>query len=254
VVTTIFLAGLLSSQLVFLEMNFARQIRDTALIQKQVLNEYDTKYVHPRLNHPVRDVGTQFVTPNHGIEPNVKNEVVTYTPTTILRRGFQTNPNLNYVSLLPQSTPLTANGPFETPVAAFSRRESTPLGTANAIIRQPQFRQSTSSHFASSSTSTGDGGSLGVYTHANSPLKKATSMYDMRGARLEPPKNSFQSAQREIMEEREKQRERSMSPVKKVQDAAKEKVGRRTSVPPGFGTQHQSSGNERPQRKSKGHY
>lgn len=254
VITTIFLAGLLSAQLFFLEINFSQQIKDTALIQKQVLNEYDTKFVHPRLNHPVRDVGTQYATPEPATQREDMNEVITYTPTTILRRGFQTNPNPNYTTLLPQSTPLAVNGQYETPAAAYNRREFSPLRTANAAIRQPQFRQSTSSHLASSSTSTGDGGNLGVYTHANSPLKKATSMYDMKGSRLDPPRNSFQSAQREITEERERQKERSMSPVKKLQDAEKENVRRRTSVPLGFGGKHQSSGIDSQPKKSRSYY
>jgi hypothetical protein len=247
VVTTIFLAALLSAQLLFLQMNFSQQIKDTGVIQKQVMNEYDTKFVHPRLNHPVRDVGTQFIAADQDRE--TEEEVVTYTPTTILRRGFQTNPNPNYSTYLPQSTPLTANNAFETPAASYLRRESTPLRTSNTTIRQPQFRQSVARH--STSTSTGDGGSLGVYSHANSPLKKATSMYDMQ-VRRDAPRNSFQSAAREIAEERERQKERSMSPVKRLQESESDHARKRTSLPPGFGVQQQGSGNDH--RRSRGYY
>ena len=247
VVTTIILATLLSAQLLFLQSNYAQQTKDMAIIHKEVLNEYDTKYVHPRLNPPVRDVGTQYVASGQGIDSEDENEVVTYTPTTILRRGFRTNPNPNYAKLLPQGTVSSPNPVFETP-AGYTRRDSTPLRTSDAIIRQPQFRQSTSGKPIN--VSTGDGGSLGVYSHANSPLKKATSMYNIQGGRRDAPRNSFQSAQREIMEERE----RSMSPVKRLQETEKKNVRRRTSVPPGFGLQHQGTGNEVLTRKSKSYF
>lgn len=247
VVTTIVLAALLSAQLLFLQSNYAQRTKDMAIIHKEVLNEYDTKYVHPRLNPPVRDVGTQYIAPGDGIDTEGENEVVTYTPTTILRRGFRTNPNPNYAKLLPQSTVFSPNPAFETP-ANYIRRDSTPLRTSEGGIRQPQFRQSTSNKPVN--VGVGDGGSLGVYSHANSPLKKATSMYDIQGERKDMPRNSFQSAQREIMEERE----RSMSPMKRLQETEKENVRRRTSVPPGFGLQHQGIGNDNLQRKSKGYF
>jgi hypothetical protein len=246
VVTTIILAALLSAQLLFLQSNYAQQTKDMAIIHKEVLNEYDTKYVHPRLNPLVRDVGTQYVASGQGIDSEEENKVVTYTPTTILRRGFRTNPNPNYAKLLPQGTVSSPNRVFETPIG-YSRRDSTPLRTSDAVIQQPQFRQSTSGKPLN--TGTGDGGSLGVYSHANSPLKKATSMYDIQGGRRDAPRNSFQSAQREIMEERE----RSMSPMKRLQETEKENVRRRTSVPPGFGLQPQGTGKEILTRKSKGY-
>ncbi len=58
-----------------------------------------------------------------------------------------------------------------------------------------------------------DGGSLGVYSHANSPLKKATSMYDIQ--QRDPPRNSLNMATQEIREDRE----RSRSPVKRQSEA-----------------------------------
>jgi hypothetical protein len=84
-------------------------------------------------------------------------------------------------------------------------------------LRQPQFRQSLSGA-VSSGISTGDGGSLGIYSHVNSPLKKATSMYDIQGSgRRETPRNSFDMARQEIQDERE----RSKSPVKRQSDGAR---------------------------------
>ena len=93
----------------------------------------------------------------------------------------------------------------------------------------------------SSGTSTGDGGSLGVFSHANSPLKKATSMYDIQSGGN--PRNSFDMARNEIAE----QRERSKSPVKRQSDLSHQMFGRlhsaeesrRTSAPaPAEGVKH----------------
>merc|ERR1712225_153530 len=142
----------------------------------------------------------------------------TCTPTVLLRRGFRTNPNPNYAKhvdpdnatqISRQSSPAPAFTP-----SAYTSRETTPFSgiTPRPAIRQPQFRKSMGGAI-SSSTSTGDGGSLGVYNHVNSPLKKATSMYDIQAR--DPPRNSFDMASREIQE----QRERSKSPAKRQSDA-----------------------------------
>lgn len=244
VLTTIILQLLLSTQLLLLQTNFSQQTKDTAIIHKEVLNEYDIKFVHPLLNHPVRDVATQYS--EHHTSTEEENEVETYTPMTILRREFKTNPNPNYVKhidpenmhSIPQRAALNPNPAFQTP-APYKRRESTPIRTTH----QPQFRQSTSGF--STTTTSGDGGSLGVFSHANSPLKKATSMYDMQGVRKEIPRNSLQAARNEIIDERE----RSKSPTKRLQETEKENVRRRTSVPSGFrGIQ------DNEYRKSRGHF
>ncbi|RFU29735.1 hypothetical protein B7463_g6612, partial [Scytalidium lignicola] len=209
VFTTLVLQVLLSLQLIMLQSNFSQQSKDASIIHKEVLSEYDTKYVHPRLNPLVRDVATQF--------SSGKDEVDTYAPTTIIKRGFVTNPNPNYSKFVdPDNTGAvpqrvsTPPGPFRTP-ATFQTRETTPL-RHQPLITQPQFRQSSS---VSTSTSTGDGGSLGVYSHANSPLKKASSMYDITGPQG-TPRNSYELARREIKEERER---RSLSPQKRHSSA-----------------------------------
>lgn len=56
----------------------------------------------------------------------------------------------------------------------------------------------------------GDGGSLGVYSHAHSPLKKASSMYDIARTREGAPRNGAQAAAREVAEERERVRRRGV--------------------------------------------
>ncbi|KAH6716785.1 hypothetical protein BKA61DRAFT_477739 [Leptodontidium sp. MPI-SDFR-AT-0119] len=218
VFTTLLLQILLSSQLYLLSTFFSQQEKDTAIIHKEVMSEYNIKYVHPRLNPLTRDVGTQYSDAGTGTDYEGNGDVDTYTPTVLLRRGFRTNPNPNYAKhvdpenstgISRQSSPAPAFTP-----SAYTSREPTPFSgiTPRPAIRQPQFRKSMGGA-VSSSTSTGDGGSLGIYSHVNSPLKKATSMYDIQAR--EPPRNSFDMASHEIQE----QRERSKSPAKRQSDA-----------------------------------
>ena len=91
----VFLSALLTAQLAFLESFFSQQSKDNGVIQKQVLNEYDNKYVHPTIYRSVRSVGTQCTTTD---TPTSGREVLTFTPTTYVNRGFETHPNPNYSS------------------------------------------------------------------------------------------------------------------------------------------------------------
>jgi len=178
VITTMILAGLLSAQLLLLQTNFSQQSKDASVIHKEVMNEYDTKYVHPRTQPLMRDVGTQFsanVAPTHGspLSKDESDSVDVYPPTFIIKRGFHTKPNPNYAKHvdpegssyrpIPSSgitTGVTSN--IETPIHL--RDASSPIRPQTAL-RQPQFR----------TNGTGDGGSLGVFSHANSPLRKSAS-------------------------------------------------------------------------------
>lgn len=241
VATTILLELLLTAQLLLLQENFSQQSKDSAIIQKEVLNEYDIKFVHPRMNVlPSRDVGTQFSSSVPRRDVEIDNDVETFTPTTILRREFKTNPNPNYAkyvspdnpSLVPKREAASPLAAFQTPGTTYHRGESTPLRTAVHTIKQPNFRQSIGgavSSGTSMNSSSRDGGSLGIYSHKNSPLKKATSMYDMDSVRHSTPVNSLSAAAREIAEGRDRDR-RSISPNKERHEAA----SRRTSVPPRF--------------------
>ncbi|KAL2061654.1 hypothetical protein VTL71DRAFT_7031 [Oculimacula yallundae] len=220
VFTTLLLQALLSSQLYLLSNFFAQQEKDSAIIHKEVMSEYDIKYVHPRLNPLTRDVGTQYTDAGSGTEYEGDGEVDTYTPTVLLKRGFRTNPNPNYAKHVDpeNSTGITRQSspaPSFTP-SNYTSREPTPFtgATPRPAIRQPQFRKSMGGA-VTSSASTGDGGSLGVFSHVNSPLKKATSMYDIQ--QREIPRNSYEMASREIQE----QRERSKSPAKRQSEAPK---------------------------------
>lgn len=167
IVTTLFLTALLSVQMSFLSSSFTQQAKDSALVHKEVLREYDNKYVHPRTQPLMRDVGTQFS------EEDEANRVDTFTPTFVIQRGFKTSPNPNYVSHVDPEGVTPRRQPFTTPTASSYKtpghlRDASPVVRPSATsIRQPQFRPAP--------TSTGDGGSLGIYSHANSPLRKATS-------------------------------------------------------------------------------
>jgi hypothetical protein len=182
VLTTIIFASLLTAQLLFLQRNFSQQSKDTALIHKEVLHEYDTKYVHPRLNPQVRDVATQFSANEYA--QGGKGDVQLYTPTTIIKREFQTRPNPNYVKHVdPESTLFRTRPPSSQistaasatttssygPTTPFLPRHTTTTTQTPSTIHQPQFRPPPPN---TTTATTGDGGSLGVYTHANSPYKK----------------------------------------------------------------------------------
>ncbi|KAI9775871.1 MAG: hypothetical protein M1839_000745 [Geoglossum umbratile] len=181
VLTTVIFTSLLTVQLLYLHRSYSQQSKDTALIHKEVLHEYDTKYVHPRLNPQVRDVATQFSA------EDCRVDVQTYTPTTIIKREFHTNPNPIYARHIdPSATPKPR--PY--------------VPSAATPFRQPQFRPS--------HQSTGDGGSLGIFSHANSPLKKPASSGFLT--------SSDESARRS--------RERSGSPLKR--SSVGEGLNRRT--------------------------
>ncbi|KAJ5081767.1 Protein of unknown function DUF2418 [Penicillium alfredii] len=189
IVTTIVLTTLLSVQLSFMSSLYTQQAKDSMLVHKEVLKEYDTKYVHPRTQPLMRDVGTQFsdasITP--AATETKDNKVDVYTPTFIINRGFKTSPNPNYASHVdpegisprrPTSTSTTSSSSIFQAQPSLNTpnlsRDASPLvRTGSTTMRQPQFRPN--------SSRTGDGGSLGVYSHANSPLRKsATTAFDRR--------------------------------------------------------------------------
>lgn len=212
VVTTIALIAVLSVQLSVLQGNYSQQSKDSSLIHKEVMNEYDTKYVHP-LAHPlVRDVGTQISSSSHpsgghSVEDYNGESVDTYMPVIVVNRGYRIKPNPNYVDHVDSqgahrraTTPLrnlsnVGVSSFQTP--AHLRDRSSPIQPRTAV-RQPQLRPSIVS-------GTGDGGSLGIYSHAHSPLKKSASTHFSGWLG---------------------KRERSLSPVKRESSPLK-----RTSVP-----------------------
>lgn len=193
VATTVALACLLSAQLFMLQSSFSQQSKDTSLIHKEVLNEYDIKYVHPQTQPVMRDVGVQAG--GHDKQFKDSNEVDLFRPMTIVKRGFRTNPNPNYVKHVDPDGQMVRETPTRIPswnmaqattpvfhAPAPVRDISSPLQQRSAM-RQPQIRSNVG-------PGTGDGGSLGIYSHAHSPLKKAASQNFLANQRLSHLQNN----------------------------------------------------------------
>jgi hypothetical protein len=227
---------ILSVQLLFMQSKFSQQNKDTAIIQKEVMHEYDTKFVHPRLYPSVRDACTQLSQDDNGTNQEF---AAIGTPTTLLRRGFKTNPNPNYSKHFdPEGTPAPARtsglqppvtpgyftplAPRQSdvfpssvkPRAAASLRHSTP-GYSTGVTQTPQRGLATSTSIGNiqaqaAAQQQAPSGYLGAFTHPNSPLKKAPSLGELQHR---TPRNNREMAQLEQYQEY-KERERSLSPVK----------------------------------------
>jgi len=161
-------------QLTFLQTSYSTQTKDTAFISKEVLHEYDTKYVRPRTQPVYRDVGTQFSEQASytSARDEQYNKVEVYTPMVVINRGFHTNSNPNYTKYTDPEGATSTSGQLRHRLTTPDTR--TPMHNAQAApatkpltaMRQPNFRPPSSG---------GDGGSLGVYSHAASPLRKSAS-------------------------------------------------------------------------------
>lgn len=101
--TVILTQILLSVQIICLKSWFVQQAHDLRIISKEVMHEYDQKYVHPRLNVIKRDVAIQCSTGT-----STDFDVQIYTP-TFNRAGFKTFANPNYAELTMQ-TPVMQTG------------------------------------------------------------------------------------------------------------------------------------------------
>lgn len=217
VVITLSIAALLAVQLSYICSSFAQQIKDSAVIHKEVLNEYDIKFVHPALQRPYRDVGIQTITTkkNNYRDSSVGTggselhcEVDTYTPTTIIKRGFRTNPNEAYASQYdpdnlvsqphfrpsrsntqtpsrqpaPRARYTTTSTSTAQPAHDFSSPARPTHSTSQSHTPSVALRDSARPSFRPSNIGAGgDGGSLGVYSHAASPLRKSSNKNFMRG-------------------------------------------------------------------------
>ena len=173
VAKTVILNIVLTMQLLLLQTSFSQQAKDSTLIHKEVQNEYDTKYVHPATHHPVRDVATQCVGTG---TPQSTHEVLVSTPKTYVNRGFNPRPNPAYAQhydpdsvrsseIVHRDPPRVVTTPnIATPALSTSADLSSPLRPTSGLVnRQPSFRPP---------SSTGEGGYLGVHSHAQSPLRK----------------------------------------------------------------------------------
>ncbi|CAI4216950.1 unnamed protein product [Parascedosporium putredinis] len=163
----VLLQVILSGQLLFMQSRFKQQAKDMSIIHREVLNEYDTKFVHPRLHPVVRDVATQVDTETAPSE---------------------TDPDLfnQSVSLYSEAKPAREHGNAET-------RE--PHAGGHGVTS----RGDACGHPCRTIDGRLDGhvdghqlwGQLGVFSHSRSPLKKAISMGDMKAS---SPRNSREMA------------------------------------------------------------
>jgi hypothetical protein len=219
IATTIFLAALLTVQMSTLSSSFSQQAKDAAIVHKEVLNEYDTKFVHPRTQPLMRDVATQYYEAKayQARSDEKYNTVETYTPTHVLNRGFRTSPNPNYVNYVdpdgqsrcryPARPSLSSqnSGPSvsihgtQLHSPSYVPDPSSPIRIPSSAIQQPQFR---------TPGGTSDGGNLGVYSHANSPLRKsASSHFDQRSSR--------QAEELDLHDHNRRHAKRTPSPLKR---------------------------------------
>ncbi|RBR21624.1 uncharacterized protein FIESC28_04892 [Fusarium coffeatum] len=200
VLNTLLLQVLVSAQLLFFCSRFAQQAKDKAVIQEQVMREYDTKFVHPRLHPTVRDIGTQFSMD----QPNDYKEFVqTGTPTVQIRHGFQTHSN-PYTgsndapedrSVTPTSNNVLKPRMFTPPTATRRSEAFRPATNQRSVVP----RQSLPSGYTSTGTSSGAqginfGGNMGIHSHNKSPLKKATSLHELNPEGAASPRNSREMA------------------------------------------------------------
>jgi hypothetical protein len=192
VFSTLALCFLLSLQGSALQYKFSQQNKDSSSIYKEVSKEYNSKYVQPNAQkRPVRDVGVQFPHPSPVWDGQKGGweavaEVVSGSPYNSTR-GFQTKPNSAYASHYdPNHFGSISSQPSRSrPVTTPSMRSynmpppssGQPMSDYSSPIRHvPAARPyPPTSKSQYTSTGTGDGGSLGVYTHAASPLRKAAS-------------------------------------------------------------------------------
>jgi hypothetical protein len=222
----------ISALLLAMESAFRQQMKDSELVKAQVMKEYDNKYVHPRLKPPVvRDVGTQVGEDEEG---NEWEDIQTGTPTTLVRRRFQTHPNQNYAKhfdpdgsgYAPPSrspcpvvyTPLNSRPkqPALFDSALKTRPSSLRHSMAPTLSGTPRLSpEKPTRQNSATSTGTAYGGSLGVYSHAESPIKKAASIGDIRGGShlFSSPRNGRELAALEQKEQTERMMRRS-SPFK----------------------------------------
>jgi hypothetical protein len=197
VAKTMLLCALLSVQGHFLQKRFSEQSKQSANIYREVSKEYESKYVQPNaIKRPVRDVGVQFPHPSpkwDGQEQSWKAvpEVVSGSP-YVPHRGFHTKPNQAYSShydphhLGGTDSDTTRPRSMATP-AVRQQLQYTSTGNGglpelSSPLRPPTFFRPFPSPERPQykSTGTGDGGSLGVYSHHASPLRKTASSNVLR--------------------------------------------------------------------------
>lgn len=223
---TLFGSGLiqviLSIQMWLTASRYEQQAKDNAIIQKEVFNEYDSKFVQPRVHPTVRDVGTQYTYMKGHTKPLETWQVG--TPTTLVRQSYHSRQQTRAAGS-EEPTPIrrhVADQQMLTPSNPPKQAEAQPA--SNYSRPTSSSRKSLPSGYVSSTTSTGSGlpvssttsnlnfgGNMGVHSHHNSPLKKAQSLYSINGTADQSPRNSREMA---AYEQNMYQHRRQSSPVR----------------------------------------
>lgn len=187
---------IMTGQLWLLDSRYAQQIKDTAIVQKEVMHEYDAKFVRPHVHPVVREVGTQIEMGEDGPD---QEEVELGTPATLIKRGFETHPNPNYAKFYdPDYTPQSRATAVASPSVYTPAQKPRYSDSFTSIQRPSSVRKSLPPNtitFTPSHSTNSYGGHLGVYTHSNSPLKKAISLGDLKGT--DSPRNAREMAMME---------------------------------------------------------
>ena len=187
VFTVGFMTLMLSVQMRMFQSFFSQQAKDTMIIHKEVQNEYDTKFVRPMIHRPVRDVSTQTSTPG---TPGPQREVLAYTPTTYVNRGFHPKPNPNYSQYYDPDGKSEAALPGERAQRAVSTPDfRSPVSHQPADFSSPLRRMSSNAsrqtpRNESRMSGAGNGGNLGAYSHAYSPFKQGRGENQRSGSPL----------------------------------------------------------------------
>ncbi|KAG5989413.1 hypothetical protein E4U43_004504 [Claviceps pusilla] len=210
----------LSLQMILLSSRYSQQAKDSAVVQREVFHEYDTKFVQPRIHPVVRDVGTQMSED----QPAISREFVqTGSPTTLIRRSFIThgNPHVdaqdsepNHRFNTPASsghgmkpqmlTPTTARRRSELVTPAFSSIRPSGLRHSFAndhtpdqstpIAHTPALPPSTTSIGTSTGTSTTYRSSMVAPSRDGSPSKRTVSIGGANRADFSSPQTSRETA------------------------------------------------------------
>lgn len=224
VFNTILVQVVLSTQLLFLASRFAQQAKDQAIIQKEVMHEYDTKFVHPHTHPIVRDAGTQI---SEDQPPHARELVQVGTPTTLVRLSHFHQRHTPHQPSSDNSTPSRGNI-----VNTYASTPTNPARRSEAHISASQSRPSTSrkslpATYTTNGTSTPGleeeittpgnvnyGGNMGIHTHTKSPLKKTSSLHNMNDVAQPSPRTSREVAayEQDMFKHR-----RQSSPVKRVE-------------------------------------
>ncbi|KAI1819416.1 hypothetical protein F4861DRAFT_138650 [Xylaria intraflava] len=208
---------ILSAQLILFQSRFSQQSKDASIIQKEVMHEYNTKFVHPLAYPTVRDAGTQFSRDDFGNDTEL---VEVGTPTVQLRRSFKTRPNLNYAKHFdPENTGSNyKNSAVNTGLTRQPGQVGSDLRTRLFSAKPVRMntpgptplRRGTNQPVATVSTGMGgSGGYLGVMNHPNSPHKKTPSLGELE---FRSPRNNEEMARLEQYQSF--QRDSSASPIK----------------------------------------